>query len=356
MYIDNITVFVLGCTYFAELIFLIILLRTNFFSKEDQKITPFRRYCSFAISVDALNLALSFVILMFPNLSIKGISFVNAMDGIVLWALLIAGVELISDLKNPVRFRHILGLPFFLIVIVSLCFPRISTIPGQIAILVFGIIEISYLELRFLKHDRRLKDQKSNIESISSSWFGLFLTVIFFELIVWFLVHQFLEVTSWIRGCYLVFVCILYAILAHYAIRQSQTTLKPLEEEDMESTQSETIQIPTSMVKELEEAMEKEKLFLDSDLTLDKLAESLHSNSTYVYRCIHDEIGSTFYDYINNLRIEESKRLLLGSDDKIEDIALKSGFNSSRSMQRTFKRITGLTPTEWRKANSTVSQ
>jgi AraC-like DNA-binding protein len=67
---------------------------------------------------------------------------------------------------------------------------------------------------------------------------------------------------------------------------------------------------------------------------------------------INKEFGTNFFEFINHHRIEEAKRLL--SDKAYEkltvmEILLESGFNSKSSFQRFFKRLTGVSPTEFRK-------
>jgi AraC-like DNA-binding protein len=56
-----------------------------------------------------------------------------------------------------------------------------------------------------------------------------------------------------------------------------------------------------------------------------------------------------FIDYLTRLRIEHSKQILRNPHPRISEIAFEIGFNSLPHFNRSFKRITGLTPTEFRK-------
>lgn len=56
----------------------------------------------------------------------------------------------------------------------------------------------------------------------------------------------------------------------------------------------------------------------------------------------------SFYDHVNRMRVEHSKRLLSETDEKIEAVAELSGFNSVMTFRRAFRAYTGLTPGEWR--------
>lgn len=58
--------------------------------------------------------------------------------------------------------------------------------------------------------------------------------------------------------------------------------------------------------------------------------------------------GTTLIDYVQNLRIEEAKRLLESEDNSFDDIALKVGYENIAFSRRLFKRCTGLTPGQYR--------
>ena len=59
--------------------------------------------------------------------------------------------------------------------------------------------------------------------------------------------------------------------------------------------------------------------------------------------------GVTLHKYVINYRIAIGEQLLLSCNDSIEEIALKTGFNSSLSISSSFKKKNGITPTEFRK-------
>jgi len=97
-----------------------------------------------------------------------------------------------------------------------------------------------------------------------------------------------------------------------------------------------------------------EKLYLDPALTLsvlsDKIGISIHELS-YV---LNNGLDKNFYQFINELRTEEAKSLLLSEDIKhlnMLGIAIRAGFNSKTTFYTTFKKATNLTPKEYIKAN-----
>jgi AraC-like DNA-binding protein len=93
------------------------------------------------------------------------------------------------------------------------------------------------------------------------------------------------------------------------------------------------------------------KPYLAADLTLNQLAEALDISPRTLSQIINEYFNQNFIDYINRLRIEESKLLLLDSMDRktVLEILYAVGFNNKSAYNIAFKRATGLTPTEFRK-------
>jgi AraC-like DNA-binding protein len=108
----------------------------------------------------------------------------------------------------------------------------------------------------------------------------------------------------------------------------------------------------------LEHLIIDQKLFLDSDLTLDKIAEELNLSKSYLSRIINAELGTGFVEYVNTLRIEEAKSYLLNPDFSnytLEAIGIEAGFNSKSAFYSSFKKITGQTPSEFKKDTANLS-
>ena len=93
---------------------------------------------------------------------------------------------------------------------------------------------------------------------------------------------------------------------------------------------------------------EIERNFTSSDFCLDYLSESLGMNKAYLSKCIKENTGVSFPEFINKKRVEIAKLLLLDTDESIETISGKLGFNYSYYFIRTFKRYEGITPKQFR--------
>lgn len=84
------------------------------------------------------------------------------------------------------------------------------------------------------------------------------------------------------------------------------------------------------------------------DLSLVRLSETFHFNSSYLSRLFKQEEGLNLSEYIFGERLEKAKKLLSGTDWKVLKISETVGYNSTTSFGRVFKRSTGFTPQEYR--------
>jgi len=90
--------------------------------------------------------------------------------------------------------------------------------------------------------------------------------------------------------------------------------------------------------------------YKDPQLNLKILAKALGTNEYYVSRAINQESGMNFNSYINNYRVNMAKTMLLDAsvqDETIAEIAVAMGFKNATSFSRTFKQLTGLSPTNF---------
>ncbi len=101
----------------------------------------------------------------------------------------------------------------------------------------------------------------------------------------------------------------------------------------------------------LEQYMNLQRAFLQANLTLKELAQKIGISERYLSQIINKHKGQNFYDYINCLRIEESKRILSSPNNQlnISQVLYKVGFNSKTAFYVTFKKHLGMTPSEFKK-------
>ena len=86
-----------------------------------------------------------------------------------------------------------------------------------------------------------------------------------------------------------------------------------------------------------------------ADMRLLNLAESFYISPCYLSRIFKRVTGSSIVDYVNGVRIKESRRFLTDTNKKISEIADLVGYKSMTHFGRAFKSVTGLSPVEYRK-------
>lgn len=89
---------------------------------------------------------------------------------------------------------------------------------------------------------------------------------------------------------------------------------------------------------------------LAEKLTLEDAAEHVSLSKSYFCRILKDELGYTFTEYVNHLRVERAKLYLRDSTMSIADIAYAVGFDDQSYFTRIFKKLTNVSPGQYRKS------
>ena len=107
------------------------------------------------------------------------------------------------------------------------------------------------------------------------------------------------------------------------------------------------------LMQRINDVMEKEKPYLDSDLKLSDLATALGTNRNTISSCINSQYGSSFSQFVNSYRISHAQKLMRTQPNmKISEVWATSGFTTESSFFRSFKAVTGMTPSEWKQKNN----
>ena len=80
-----------------------------------------------------------------------------------------------------------------------------------------------------------------------------------------------------------------------------------------------------------------------------EIARNAQMSYGYFSRCFHDIIGVSFSDYYSQIRISHAKELLLNTDKTVQEIAFLTGYNDEKYFSRIFKKLTNVSPSEFRK-------
>lgn len=122
----------------------------------------------------------------------------------------------------------------------------------------------------------------------------------------------------------------------------------PSEEEQVETFLSDSEKLADQLAK-----WEFHKEYHNSQITIISLANKFGTNRTYLSSHINKHKKQNFNAWINMLRIEDAKTLLIEDVDiSISELAQRLGYNDHSTFSRQFKKLTGSSPLEWRKINS----
>jgi AraC-like DNA-binding protein len=103
----------------------------------------------------------------------------------------------------------------------------------------------------------------------------------------------------------------------------------------------------------LEQIMQSQQAYLRPDLTLPKLAATVNCSINHLSQVINSGFGMSFFDYLNQYRIDYAKVLLSRCDSQskaILNIAFTVGFNSNSAFYAAFKKCVGQTPAQYRRS------
>ncbi|AZA91003.1 DNA-binding transcriptional regulator AraC [Chryseobacterium nakagawai] len=229
-------------------------------------------------------------------------------------------------------------------------------------------IALIYFKIR--KHQKRIETISSNTENIDLQWlirlsFLLFVTIVItvgYELFNTFVykMHQHLVMD-------LLFLFIVYSTL-YYVLRQKEIyPVNKNQREELLSIEVESEVEETSRKKLISDdefeslrqqliiIMETQKPYLDGDLNLLKLSDLIQINAHQLSYLLNTGFQENFFYFVNKYRVEHAKKMLTeGSFHKLSilGIAFESGFNSKTAFNTIFKKMTGMTPSEFKKEQS----
>ncbi|MFO7446568.1 MAG: helix-turn-helix domain-containing protein [Ignavibacteriaceae bacterium] len=238
-------------------------------------------------------------------------------------------------------------------------------------IIPFHGIVYTVLTVRVISnHNRNIKESFSNIDKINLNWLRIIMIAM---IIIWSLVAVgfFVPVNNQYDFVVPLAISILIYSIGYFGLKQPEIFQKYMAGETKkrnDDTQKELKYKKSGLKDEeavkilnsLTELMEKEKLYLDSELTIQKLSEVINVSQHNLSEVINTKLNQNFYDLINRYRVEEVKRKIKNPDYSnlnFLGIAFESGFNSKTSFNTIFKKFTGLTPTQYKESiSSEVTQ
>lgn len=218
-----------------------------------------------------------------------------------------------------------------------------------------------------VKYKDLLKATHSNIEKVDITWLRLlvigFLVVTVMESILslakligvashYDFQHYDLAIFEFIglSGYYVLFVLVCTLVFTSMRYFSSFEAVRQKDKDVAKKAAPEKLLNP-EFADKIDSIMRNQKPYLQPDITLDMLAETLAMPAKDLSMIVNRHFHNNFYEFINSYRIEEAKGLLADPKNKsktITDVYLEVGFNSKSVFNTFFKKLVGMTPTEYR--------
>ncbi len=297
-------------------------------------------------------------------------------------------IESLTTGKNRPAKRDLLHFipfcSFFLYLLISLLFPEYSSrirmdhvtikVEPPIVFVIFLLITALSGSVYFFASFLKFKNININIlnnfsttEEINLDWLKTLVYIfgiIWSALIVIAIVHHIFHFASMAfctDGLFLSLSAFII-LVGYFGLRQKEIfTRFPADGHNFVTDQRTKYQnIPLSeleiadFIGRINSIMEKEKPYLNPDITLPELASLIDIPAYQLSRVINEKFGCNFFDFINGYRVNEVKTKINDpafSNLSLLGIAFDCGFNSKSAFNRIFKKMTGLTPSEYEKSN-----
>lgn len=232
----------------------------------------------------------------------------------------------------------------------------------MVIIILSGILYVIFSINAVRQYKRQISDLYSNTEKINLNWSYYLITgialiwiavIIKNETLIFTLVSLFIIVTA-------------YFGISRVGILEFTSKQSDAPEEKQAEQNDDIIAVKyqknfagenaiRDTYKKLTYQMEYEKLYKDPELNLNQVASLLDVHPNILSQTINSVENKNFYDYINQHRIEEFKRIVVLPENQkftILSLAFESGFNSKTSFNRNFKKYMDCSPREYIKSQN----
>lgn len=148
--------------------------------------------------------------------------------------------------------------------------------------------------------------------------------------------HEIILATTSLMFSALLFAIGYEGLHRHFSIIDMRTNKEQVSNDDSAALKD---AVNRSMTERIIALVENDKIYLQPDLKLDDLAQMMHTNRTYIYQAVNQQMGISFNEFINRYRIAHAKRLMASDPTlSMNDVALLSGFASLSSFYRNMKK------------------
>lgn len=214
---------------------------------------------------------------------------------------------------------------------------------------IYGTYFLVWTTVNIPRYNRHLKELYSYTENVNLGWLRTILYTFYGILAVWIVDCVVIHIN--IESFYMISNLVLWMFVSYFLYRH-ESVINELGDETVVTPQICNGDTGHTMESKIEELFLSDKIYLNPKLKLSDVTRAVGSNRTYVSNYFNRELHTTFFDYVNGLRIEYACKMLREGQDSLYIIAANSGFNSLSTFHRVFCKAKGVTPTEYRKSSS----
>lgn len=211
----------------------------------------------------------------------------------------------------------------------------------------YGTYFLVWAMVNIPRYNRYLKELYSYTENVNLGWLRTIIYTFYGILAVWIVdcmtVH--IDIESLYMGSNLV----LWMFISYFLYRH-ESVINELGDETAAASPVYDGNNGHTMASRIETLFIREKAYLNPRLKLSDVTRAVGSNRTYVSNYFNRELNTTFFDYVNSLRIDHACKMLREGQDSLYIVAMRSGFNSLSTFHRVFCKAKGVTPTEYRRS------
>ncbi|MBR5499751.1 MAG: helix-turn-helix transcriptional regulator [Bacteroidales bacterium] len=222
------------------------------------------------------------------------------------------------------------------------------------------ILSLVIMCVMLTRHRKYIRDNYSYTEHVDVTWAVNFVVVLFVCITVYVITSS---AETWAsRAVFHLILMAAWIYLNQLARRHSVVNVPPSvmfafplirkqEEKIVEEVPVTSPEAYGALAEQLRLCMTEKKLYLNPKLTLQEVCSAIGTNRTYLSDYLNNVLNTTFYDYVNELRIKTACEIMdsMTSENKrpIVEIAEVSGFNSISTFNRAFVKLMSTTPGQY---------